>query len=147
MVSGFFCFYDTPDCDTDVYIQSSFSCFLCSCYDACSLAPQNFSESVMCYLMYICDFYLIIMIYNFHCYHNIVYIFSQILLCTLYMLGVPLGGIGSGTIGRSYRGGFCRYQITPGIYEYNTVSANQFIFTLQSEDGSVFYQKVLFPSG
>lgn len=30
--------------------------------------------------------------------------------------GVPCGGIGSGTIGRSIGGEFCRMQIVPGVY-------------------------------
>lgn len=38
--------------------------------------------------------------------------------------GVPMGGIGCGTIGRSYSGDFCRYQLMPGIYEHETVEAN-----------------------
>jgi hypothetical protein len=39
--------------------------------------------------------------------------------------GVPLGGIGAGTIGRSVRGQFDRYQLKPGIYTLRTVWANQ----------------------
>ncbi|KAK7066212.1 Non-lysosomal glucosylceramidase [Halocaridina rubra] len=59
------------------------------------------------------------------------------------MYGVPLGGIGSGTIGRGFRGEFCRYQIIPGIYEYHTVMANQFIVTIRDPKGNTLYQKVL----
>lgn len=58
-------------------------------------------------------------------------------------VGVPLGGIGGGTVGRSFRGDFCRYQMTPGIYEYNVVHANQFIVTVQNSEGNVVYQQVL----
>jgi hypothetical protein len=35
-----------------------------------------------------------------------------------------MGGIGSGTIGRGFRGEFCRYQLVPGLYEFQTVEAN-----------------------
>ncbi|XP_045109559.1 non-lysosomal glucosylceramidase-like isoform X1 [Portunus trituberculatus] len=59
------------------------------------------------------------------------------------MYGVPLGGIGSGTIGRGFRGEFCRYQMVPGIYEYQTVTANQFIVTIRDPKGKTLYQKVL----
>lgn len=57
--------------------------------------------------------------------------------------GVPLGGIGGGTIGRGFRGEFCRYQMEPGNYEYNVVHANQFIVTIQNQSGKTVYQKVL----
>lgn len=40
-------------------------------------------------------------------------------------LGVPLGGIGCGTIGRGWKGEFNRWQLTPGMYSYNYVEANQ----------------------
>ncbi|KAB7499797.1 Non-lysosomal glucosylceramidase [Armadillidium nasatum] len=59
--------------------------------------------------------------------------------------GVPLGGIGSGTIGRGFKGEFCRYNMIPGIYEYNTVMANQFIVTIRDSKGNTLYQKVLSP--
>ena len=35
-----------------------------------------------------------------------------------------MGGLGSGTIGRGFRGEFCRYQLIPGLYEFHTVEAN-----------------------
>ena len=41
------------------------------------------------------------------------------------LLGVPIGGIGSGTIGRGYCGEFCRFQMIPGMYRHNIVNANQ----------------------
>uniref|UniRef100_A0A6A7G381 Non-lysosomal glucosylceramidase-like n=2 Tax=Hirondellea gigas TaxID=1518452 RepID=A0A6A7G381_9CRUS len=63
------------------------------------------------------------------------------------MYGVPLGGIGSGTIGRGFRGEFCRFQMTPGMYDYNTVSADQFIVRIADEDDTLLYQKVLAPAG
>jgi len=40
------------------------------------------------------------------------------------LLGVPLGGLGCGTIGRGFKGEFCRYQLVPGLYEFQTVEAN-----------------------
>lgn len=57
--------------------------------------------------------------------------------------GVPIGGIGCGSIGRGYRGEFCRYQLTPGIYEYNTIDANQFIITIKDENNTTILQSVL----
>ncbi|KAI5709397.1 hypothetical protein M8J76_017007 [Diaphorina citri] len=59
--------------------------------------------------------------------------------------GVPIGGIGGGSINRGWRGEFCRYQLVPGIYEYETLWANQFILTVHSIQGKVLYQQVLSP--
>ncbi len=42
----------------------------------------------------------------------------------LLLIGVPLGGLGCGTIGRGFKGEFCRYQLVPGLYEFHTVEAN-----------------------
>lgn len=66
-----------------------------------------------------------------------------LLLC----IGVPLGGIGSGTIGRGFKGEFCRFQMTPGIYTYDIVHANQFILCVRDQKGTNLYQKVLNGSG
>lgn len=60
-----------------------------------------------------------------------------------HVLGVPIGGIGSGTIGRGFKGEFCRYQLRPGIYQYKTLSANTFIVTIKNEKGDTVYQKPL----
>lgn len=57
--------------------------------------------------------------------------------------GVPLGGIGGGTIGRGYAGEFCRFQMRPGIYEYNVVQANQFIVTIKDQKGCTIFQSLL----
>ncbi|KAK3911068.1 Non-lysosomal glucosylceramidase [Frankliniella fusca] len=57
--------------------------------------------------------------------------------------GAPIGGIGGGTIGRGYRGEFCRFQLRPGRVEYNTVPANNFIVTVQDSQNKTVYQKVL----
>ncbi|XP_037116133.1 non-lysosomal glucosylceramidase-like isoform X1 [Syngnathus acus] len=56
--------------------------------------------------------------------------------------GAPLGGIGGGTITRGWRGEFCRWQLTPGMYQYKTVTANQFTVCLR-RDGQTLYQQVL----
>ena len=58
------------------------------------------------------------------------------------MYGCPIGGIGCGTIGRGYRGEFCRFQMIPGIYEYTVVPANSFILCIRKNNKTV-YQKVL----
>ena len=42
----------------------------------------------------------------------------------LSLSGVPLGGLGCGTIGRGFKGEFCRYQLVPGLYECRTVEVN-----------------------
>ena len=41
---------------------------------------------------------------------------------------------------RGFRGEFCRFQMTPGIYEYNTVPSDQFILTIHSSKGDCLYQ-------
>lgn len=80
--------------------------------------------------------------------------------------GVPLGGIGAGTIGRGFRGEFTRFQMIPGrnitltqpiqvesiyaaffytgVYKYNTVWADAFhICVKESGSDRVVYQSVL----
>nr|GMD04933.1 non-lysosomal glucosylceramidase-like isoform X1 [Ipomoea batatas]GMD06992.1 non-lysosomal glucosylceramidase-like isoform X1 [Ipomoea batatas]GMD08913.1 non-lysosomal glucosylceramidase-like isoform X1 [Ipomoea batatas]GMD10124.1 non-lysosomal glucosylceramidase-like isoform X1 [Ipomoea batatas] len=44
--------------------------------------------------------------------------------------GVPLGGMGAGSIGRSYKGEFLRWQFFPRICEDKPVLANQFSVSL-----------------
>lgn len=56
--------------------------------------------------------------------------------------GCPLGGIGGGTITRGWRGQFCRWQLNPGMYQHQTVIADQFIVCLR-RDGRTVYQQVL----
>lgn len=41
-------------------------------------------------------------------------------------MGVPLGGLGGGTITRGWQGDFSRWQLQPGVTEYRTVPADQF---------------------
>ncbi|XP_052526135.1 non-lysosomal glucosylceramidase [Tympanuchus pallidicinctus] len=56
--------------------------------------------------------------------------------------GCPLGGIGGGTITRGWRGEFCRWQLNPGIYHYETVITDQFTVCLRRK-GQTVYQQVL----
>lgn len=35
-----------------------------------------------------------------------------------------MGGIGCGSIGRGFRGEFCRFQMLPGLYDYHIVQAD-----------------------
>jgi len=66
----------------------------------------------------------------------------------MYPSGVPIGGIGGGTIGRGFAGQFCRFQMTPGLYSYEVVHADQFILSVHScKDESLMYQKVLSGAG
>lgn len=62
---------------------------------------------------------------------------------TRQMYGAPCGGIGGGTIGRGFAGEFCRFQMRPGCYEYNTVHANQFIVTIKNEKDVTIFQSLL----
>ncbi|CAH0551459.1 unnamed protein product [Brassicogethes aeneus] len=57
--------------------------------------------------------------------------------------GVPMGGIGSGTIGRGFRGEFLRFQLKPGLYEHNTVDANQFIITIKDDKDQTIFHSLL----
>ncbi len=43
-----------------------------------------------------------------------------------YWQGLPLGGFGSGSIGRTYRGDFARWHLEPGRHHYQPRLANQF---------------------
>ncbi|RCV37672.1 hypothetical protein SEVIR_8G083300v4 [Setaria viridis] len=58
--------------------------------------------------------------------------------------GVPLGGIGAGSIGRSYTGDFQRWQLFPGTCEDKPVLANQFSAFISHQDGRK-YSTVLHP--
>ncbi len=51
--------------------------------------------------------------------------------------GVPLGGIGSGSLTRSYQGEFNRSDIHPGYCRSETIQANQFSLRVARADGSV----------
>uniref|UniRef100_A0A0K2TER0 Glucosylceramidase n=1 Tax=Lepeophtheirus salmonis TaxID=72036 RepID=A0A0K2TER0_LEPSM len=63
------------------------------------------------------------------------------------MYGVPCGGIGSGTIGRGFRGEFTRYQMIPGKYSHYTVNGDAFLLSLEDpKTGESIYQTILGPS-
>jgi len=58
--------------------------------------------------------------------------------------GVPLGGIGGGSIGRGWRGDFRRWQLRPGNYSHRVVWADQFSLWVQRPEEAPRAQ-VLFP--
>lgn len=58
--------------------------------------------------------------------------------------GVPLGGMGAGSIGRGYRGEFRRWQLIPGSCDEAPIIANQFSVFV-SRQGKKNYASVLFP--
>ncbi|XP_073138947.1 uncharacterized protein [Henckelia pumila] len=58
--------------------------------------------------------------------------------------GVPLGGMGAGSIGRSYKGEFMRWQLFPRICEDKPVLANQFSVFVTRPNGER-YSSVLCP--
>ncbi|KAM7279303.1 hypothetical protein ACFE04_006437 [Oxalis oulophora] len=60
--------------------------------------------------------------------------------------GVPLGGIGAGSIGRSYRGGFQNFKLFPRICEEAPVLENQFSVFVSRPNGEKF-STVLCPRG
>ncbi|XP_039751489.1 non-lysosomal glucosylceramidase isoform X2 [Pararge aegeria] len=59
------------------------------------------------------------------------------------MYGCPIGGIGGGTIGRGFKGEFCRFQLYPGLYEYVTVPECQFIINIRDAKKDTIFQSVL----
>ena len=52
-----------------------------------------------------------------------------------YWQGAPVGGFGSGTFSRTYRGDFARWHIKSGVHKYQTVWTNQFAMFQQQEGG------------
>lgn len=58
--------------------------------------------------------------------------------------GIPLGGMGSGSIGRSYKGEFQRFQLFPRTCEDSPVMANQFSVFVSRPTGEK-YSTVLCP--
>ncbi|XP_033108066.1 non-lysosomal glucosylceramidase-like [Anneissia japonica] len=58
--------------------------------------------------------------------------------------GVPIGGIGCGAINRGWKGDFCRWCLTPGMYSYDIVESDQFTVCIRS-NGKTVYQQVLSP--
>jgi non-lysosomal glucosylceramidase len=61
-----------------------------------------------------------------------------------YWQGAPVGGFGSGTFSRSYRGDFARWHIKAGVHKYETSYANEFAMFQQSEGDSSGTARVLF---
>ncbi|KAG8503278.1 hypothetical protein CXB51_001244 [Gossypium anomalum] len=59
--------------------------------------------------------------------------------------GVPLGGVGAGSIGRSYKGEFQRWQLFPRICEDKPVLSNQFSVFVSRTSGEK-YSSVLCPA-
>ncbi len=51
------------------------------------------------------------------------------------VFGVPLGGMGGGSIGRGWRGDFRRWTIRPGFIHHQSVCADQFSLFVQPEGG------------
>jgi non-lysosomal glucosylceramidase len=47
--------------------------------------------------------------------------------------GAPVGGFGSGTFSRTYRGNFERWHVKAGVHKYQNVPANQFAVFVQPE--------------
>lgn len=54
--------------------------------------------------------------------------------------GAPIGGIGTGSIGRTYTGEFCRFQLVPGLYEHKVAEANMFTVCLRKKSQTVYQQ-------
>ncbi|KAF8385466.1 hypothetical protein PRIPAC_74608 [Pristionchus pacificus] len=74
-------------------------------------------------------------------------IFINIFKQNLHMAhtGVPIGGIGCGSIGRDFRGAFNRFSLVPGLKELwvDNIRANQFILTVRSVTGQLLTQRLL----
>ena len=60
-----------------------------------------------------------------------------------YWQGAPVGGFGSGTFSRTYRGDFARWHMKAGVHKYETVYADQFAMFQQSEGSPQGTAKVL----
>lgn len=52
-----------------------------------------------------------------------------------YWQGAPLGGIGAGTIARTYRGDFARWHLSPGHHRYEPLPACMFSVFVESAEG------------
>ena len=53
-----------------------------------------------------------------------------------YWQGAPVGGMGSGTFSRTYRGDFSRWHIKAGVHKYETVYADEFAMFQKPEGDS-----------
>jgi non-lysosomal glucosylceramidase len=56
--------------------------------------------------------------------------------------GAPIGGIGTGSIGRSFSGDFCRFSLVPGLYDHGLAEANMFTVCIRKK-GKTVYQQAL----
>jgi len=54
-----------------------------------------------------------------------------------YWQGAPLGGLGAGTIGRTYRGDFARWHLDIGRHRYEPLPANMFSVYMRQGDQAV----------
>lgn len=52
-----------------------------------------------------------------------------------YWQGVPIGGFGSGSIGRTYRGDFARWHLKIGVHKYSSVAPDVFAAYEQEQGG------------
>jgi len=59
--------------------------------------------------------------------------------------GVPLGGIGSGTITRGWRGDFNRWSLKPGMYHHGAVAADAFSARVEFGTGQEVSSAVMLP--
>ncbi|KAK1307564.1 hypothetical protein QJS10_CPA09g01999 [Acorus calamus] len=59
--------------------------------------------------------------------------------------GVPLGGMGSGSISRGFRGEFRHWQIIPSLCEGSPIMANQFSIFISRDGGNKKFSSVLAP--
>jgi non-lysosomal glucosylceramidase len=60
-----------------------------------------------------------------------------------YWQGAPVGGFGSGTFSRTYRGDFARWHVKAGVHKYETPYTNQFAMFQQSQGDSEGTAQVL----
>jgi len=60
-----------------------------------------------------------------------------------YWQGAPVGGFGSGTFSRTYRGDFSRWHLKAGVHKYETVNADQFAVYEKSEGSADSTAQVL----
>ena len=54
--------------------------------------------------------------------------------------GAPIGGIGCGTIGRTFTGEFARFQLVPGLYEHEIAESNLFTVNIRKNSKTVYQQ-------
>ena len=53
-----------------------------------------------------------------------------------YWQGAPVGGFGSGAIGRTYRGDFARWHLKVGVHKYRSIPSDVFAAFEQQEGGA-----------